>query len=125
MISLAEVSEQKLQYNGIDEELSECLLRGLRSSHLVDLYYQGIARISEHDEVAESFKAYYREFRSRTSDPEVILFELLQFILGNGIQPLRQQSAAWVVLAHFFERCDIFEAPPAGWVSGAAAGDHA
>ncbi|MEV0535579.1 ABC-three component system protein [Kitasatospora sp. NPDC050463] len=125
MISLAEVSEQKLHYNGIDGELLEYLVRGLRSSHLVDLYYGGISQIAEHDEVAARFKAYYGEFRAQTSDPEVILLELLEFILGNGMPLPRQLSAAWVVLAHFFERCDIFEAPPAGWVSSTMAGGSA
>lgn len=46
---------------------------------------------------------------------EDVLWQLQMYVLGNAQPRPKVLRAAHVVLAHFFERCDIFEAPPAGW----------
>lgn len=115
LMPLAEVDPRKLDFNGIQEEAREDLLRGMRQSHLVEAFYAGTLRAVEHDEVAQGFRVYYEQVRRDFPDPEDVLWQLEMYVLGNGSVPPRTQRAAWVVLAHFFERCDIFDAPPPGW----------
>jgi len=87
----------------------------MRNSHLVDAFYDGTVRELEHDEVAQGFRLYYEHVRNEWEDPEDVLWQLEMYVLGNASQQPRTQRAAWVVLAHFFERCDIFEVPPQDW----------
>ncbi|MGW4784899.1 ABC-three component system protein [Streptomyces sp. NPDC004230] len=115
LMQLPDVDPGKLDFNSIQGEAREGLLRGMRHSHLVDAFYDGKLRAVEHDEVAQGFRLYYEQVRQQWADPEDVLWQLEMYVLGNGSVPPRVQRAAWVVLAHFFERCDIFVAPPAGW----------
>jgi len=45
--------------------------------------------------------------------PDTIFGELRKFCGGFNALPPRQEGAVYAVLAYFFERCDIFEEPPA------------
>jgi hypothetical protein len=117
LMSLAEVSEQKLEFNGLAGEMREELVKGMRYTHLVDEYYSGLQDTQEHDEVAAGFAIRYRTVREQTPDHEEILFALLQYVLGNKLQRFRDTRAGWVVLAHFFERCDVYEVPPTDWIT--------
>ncbi|MFB6654074.1 ABC-three component system protein [Streptomyces microflavus] len=117
-MSLPDVPIEKLDFNRIDGEEREDLLRGMRQSHLVDAFYEGTMRELEHDEVAEGFRVYYQQMRREWPDPEDVLWQLRMYVLGNAQPRPKVLRAALVVLAHFFERCDIFEAPPAGWQPG-------
>jgi hypothetical protein len=117
LMSLAAVSGQKLEFNGLDGEMFDDLVKGMRYTYLVHEYYAGLQDTQEHDEVAAGFAIRYRTVRERTSDNEEILLNLLEYVLGNRLQRIRDMWAGWVVVAHFFERCDIYEAPPADWVA--------
>ncbi|MFD3844025.1 ABC-three component system protein [Streptomyces sp. NPDC058642] len=115
LMALPEVDPRKLDFNLIHDEARQDLLRGTRQSYLVDEFYAGSLRAVEHDEVARGFRLYYEQVRDEWPDAEDVLWQLEMYVLGNGSVPPRVQRAAWVILAHFFERCDIFEAPPADW----------
>ncbi|CAM5230998.1 ABC-three component system protein [Streptomyces tanashiensis] len=117
LMTLPDVPPDKLDFNLLQGEIREGLVRGMRHSHLVDTFYAGGIRAAEHDEVAQGFRLYYEQVKKDWSDPEDLLWQLEMYVLGNGSQQPRVQRAAWVILAHFFERCDIFQAPPPGWIS--------
>ncbi|MFF9457275.1 ABC-three component system protein [Streptomyces flaveolus] len=70
------------------------------------------------NEVAQGFRVYYEQVRRDWDDPEDVLWQLQMYVLGNAQPRPKVLRAALVVLAHFFGRCDIFEAPPAGWQPG-------
>lgn len=114
-MSLGEISELKLDYNRLDGELRYRMVRGMRHSYLVDEYYERLHDPHEHDEVAVGFKAQYREAQEVSTDPEDIVWELEKYVHGNKLHHPRDLRATYVVLAHFFERCDIFDAPPHAW----------
>jgi transposase len=105
----------KLDFNRIEEADREDLRRGKRQSHLVDAFHAGTMSELEHDEVAEGFLLYYQQVRRDWSEPEDVLWQLKMYVLGNAQPRPKVLRAALVVLAHFFDRCDIFEAPPTGW----------
>ncbi|MEU3499055.1 ABC-three component system protein [Kitasatospora cineracea] len=115
LMELPQVHTDKLDYNRLDSESRDSLLIGMRNVHLVEAFYAGGIRELEQDEVARGFRIYYEQIRREHTDPEDVLWQLEMYVLGNAAQPPRVHRAAWVVLAHFFFRCDIFEAPPAGW----------
>ncbi|MFI9331220.1 ABC-three component system protein [Kitasatospora sp. NPDC052868] len=115
LMELPQVHTDKLSYNQLDSESRESLKLGLRSVHLVEAFYAGGIRELEQDEVARGFRIYYEQVRQECADPEDVLWQLEMYVIGNAAQPPSRHRAAWVVLAHFFFRCDIFEAPPAGW----------
>lgn len=115
LMPLPDVPIEKLAFNRLEGADREDLLRGMRQSHLVDAFYDGTMRELEHDEVAQGFRVYYEQVRGEWADPEDVLWQLKMYILGNAQPRPKVLRAALVVLAHFFERCDIFDAPPAGW----------
>jgi hypothetical protein len=80
-------------------------------------------KVLERDEVAAGFSAYYRQARENWDDPEDIFFELQKYVIGNMLQPAKTHRAALVILAYFFERCDIFETPPPDWRISDLAGE--
>jgi hypothetical protein len=114
---LPNVSPKKLDFNKIVGDARQALIRGMRHTHMVEAFYSGAYREVEHDEVTQGFRLYYDQIRTEREDPEDILWQLEMHVLGNASQPPRVQQAAWVILAHFFERCDIFQEPPADWVA--------
>jgi hypothetical protein len=123
LMSLAEVSEAKLDYNGLSGEAREKLVRGMRDTYRVAEYYAGVQNPREEDEVAAGFTAHYLAAREQVEDPEDILFDLQQYVHGNRLHHPREMRAGWVVLAHFFERCHIFERPPADWAPTGTGGE--
>ncbi|MET8626340.1 ABC-three component system protein [Kitasatospora sp. NPDC004669] len=122
LMDLPQVRADKLDFNCLEGESREDLLRGMRHVHLVEAFYDGGLRALEQDEVARGFRIYYEQVRQDYPDPEDILWQLQRYVLGSESQRPRVHRAAWVVLAHFFFRCDIFEAPPADWNSAELAG---
>ena len=116
----------KMDYNRLSTECREQLVRGMRDSYLVEEYYDRLADEAQHDEIATGFSDYYRQVRARVGDdPDEIMWELERYILGNEHPRQRVLVAAWTVLTHFFERCHIFEAPPAGWQQHSSTVNHA
>lgn len=115
LMDLPRVREEKLDFNQLRGESRDSLLRGMRHAHLVEAFYAGSVRALEHDEVARGFRIFYEQVRKEYDDPEDVLWQLEMYVLGNARQRPQVHRAAWVVLAHFFFRCDIFEAPPQEW----------
>jgi hypothetical protein len=110
-----EISGLKMDYNRLGEDDREMLRQGMRHTHLIERYYQGVADVTERDEVAADFNAYYRLIASQYSEPEDVVVELQKYVAGNQRGTSAMEMALWVVLAYFFETCDIFEEPPHGW----------
>lgn len=115
LMALPEVSALKLDYNRLSGDSREDLINGMKHTYLVDQYYAGLISPYERDEVAAGFSAYYRQIRESLDDPEDVLWQLEMYVLGNEIQHRQVHKAAWVILAYFFERCDIFEQPSNDW----------
>ncbi|WP_460333353.1 ABC-three component system protein [Actinoallomurus acanthiterrae] len=116
------VSELKLDYNRLDGDSRESLVKAFRSTRLIDQYYTMRMAAYERDEVAAGFSIYYQQIKEDWEDPEDIIWQLEMYVLGNMHQDRRTHRAAMVVLAYFFERCDIFEQPPPDWRPASVAG---
>ncbi|SCG43678.1 ABC-three component system protein [Micromonospora inositola] len=109
------VSDMKLDYNRLDPDNRRSLVEGMSRTFLIEEYYAGIDDVTERDEVARNFSHYYHAISVEYNDPDEVIFELQNYLSGNARVTPARERALWVVLAHFFERCDIFENPPPGW----------
>ncbi|MEH0970248.1 ABC-three component system protein [Micromonospora sp. CPCC 205546] len=110
-----EVSDLKMDYNRLDDDHRELLRLGMRHTYLIEQYYGTIDDVTERDEVAVDFNEYYRSVAQEYDAPEDVFRKLQEYVAGNERGALSMERALWVVLAYFFERCDIFrEPPPAG-----------
>lgn len=121
-MSLPVVPPEKMEYNSLTGETRERLIRGMEYTHLVEAYYGGTFDITSRDEAAEGFSQYYSHLKEEESDAEEIYYELLKYVLGNELPKPSKAWAAEVILSYFFQYCDIFERPPAGWTSGGVQG---
>ncbi|GAA2491594.1 hypothetical protein Ahu01nite_028490 [Winogradskya humida] len=113
--SAREVPPHKLDYNELGPEDRDDLIQAMRHAPLVEDYYQARTDITERDEVAEGFNAYYRDLRQEYQDPAEMIWKLQEYVTGNARQSREQERAVMVILAYFFETCDVFEEPPTNW----------
>jgi hypothetical protein len=119
------VSGHKLDFNSFSEEVKHDITRAMVRSADIDAYYNERIDITERDEVAAGFREEFERLRVEFEDPDDVLWQLEQYVLGNASAPLRMRKAAMAVLAYFFESCDIFDNPPEGWSSTQLAGKTA
>lgn len=117
-MEIATVSGRKLDFNGFSDDTKEDLRRMMVRSSDIDLYYTQCIDITERDEVAAGFHEEYLRLRAEFDDPDDIVWQLEQYVLGNASAPPAQRRAAMAVLAYFFQSCDIFENPPADFTGG-------
>ena len=84
---------------------------------MIDDYYARRIDVNERDEVAARFNREYRDAVASAVDSEEVLLRLRELLAGSRGQSGPLYRAQTAVLAYFFQRCDIFENPPAGWVA--------
>lgn len=113
------VSDLKMEFNQIEADLRSELIRALQSTYRVSQYYDQRRAVMERDEVAKAMTQEYLRVKSEYSDPEEVVWQLENYILGNVSRPPRVRRAAMVILAHFFETCDIFDEPAQEWLDKA------
>jgi hypothetical protein len=113
--NIPDVSSQKLDFNSFSEDTKYDLRRMMVRSPDIDSYYRGRIDITERDDVATGFHEEYLRLRQEFEDPEDILWQLEQYIVGNASIPPVQRRAVTAILAFFFQSCDIFENAPNGW----------
>ncbi|HIW64406.1 MAG TPA: hypothetical protein H9881_18290 [Candidatus Stackebrandtia excrementipullorum] len=116
MATLPEQSYNKLDFNELPPHERLALLQGMRQSFLVEQYFERQRNILEQDQIADGFHRYYRGLRQRELDAGEIIWELNGYIYGTVRPRQATQYAADIILAHFFERCHIFENPPPDWI---------
>lgn len=118
-VSLTPPPDTKLAYNALGTDYGEAIKHGLRLSPLIDQYYGRVLDAAEHDEVAAGFTAHYQQVRTEhPGDPDAVMWLMEVYVLGNQLPRAERRAAAYGVLAHFFERCDIFDRPPDRWEPG-------
>ncbi len=110
------VSRHKMKFNGIDSDLRRDLVRALPSSYHIEQYYEHRRIATERDEVAKAMTREYLRIKDEYDDPEEIMWHLENYVVGNVSRPPKIRRAATVILAHFFETCDIFAEPTVEWL---------
>lgn len=103
------VPHDKLLLNGLSDAAKDLITMGLRGSEKVRTYFQNHHDPGLGDRVAESFREEYQRLRDESWSPDEVFAFLQAFAGGEAPAPPRQSVAVLVVLAFFFEECDIFE----------------
>ncbi len=112
-----EVSQDKMDYNKIDEYYQEELVKGMPASPLIKRWFDSLPDPGYCDFVASRFKANYLVLKRDESSPEAILEALYVRVGGSQFRArgkARRMSTLSAV-SYFFQSCDIFENVPEDW----------
>ncbi|MFD6277768.1 ABC-three component system protein [Streptomyces sp. NPDC060209] len=106
----------KIEHNRFGTEVSDFLKTFAAHTGHVRFYFSQ-ASPGEQAQVSENLRARYDGHRARLEDSDAVFHalcdDLIEEAFGReGFGDLNQQrSAAMMVVTHFFETCEIFEAP--------------
>lgn len=100
----------KIEANALSESIATLLKSGMVKAPLVDAFFSQWHDETLGERVAEAFRAKYQQLRSQHS-PNQIFTELQLWVGGFELGPPEHQVAVVTVIAYYFERCDIYEAP--------------
>lgn len=110
---VAVVPPGKIEANQLPSCVVDYLQLGMRRAKFVDECFKRDSDPLLGDKAAKAFNDKYKELKAQRLSAAKVYDELRSFAGGGGVGLLssRQDAAVLAVLAYFFERCDIFEAP--------------
>jgi len=107
-----EIPEKKLHFNGLGEHAQSRIVQGMQNSTRVGQLLANHQDPLLDAEVAGVLKGKYLDLKSQDILPDDILFGLYEFVAGVERLSAALDVAVWSLLAHFFEKCTIFEDQP-------------
>lgn len=102
--------EAKLDFNKLSPDAKYDLNRARAHVDIVDRYLSGMSNPQHASMIQAQMRAKYEEARDLGYNPDEILGRLLTYVGGDGTPTV--SAAAYVVLAYYFDACDIFENVP-------------
>lgn len=118
-VVIAPVSVEKLQFNSLSSDAECLLIAGRQKEHLVSDLLIRWPDPEYGESLAEAFREKYKAFLGIGLSPDNIFMSLKEFA-GGSLEGASAQASALAVMSYFFERCDIFENAPEGWVNDIA-----
>ena len=112
---LAPEFDAKIRFNGLSERVAHLLRNAALQTDVVDDFFSNRSGTHRQD-LRDHLAAIYASQRtdSANSAPDVLFFAILRAITPKTSALKRAvQDAALVVMAYYFEACDIFEDPNA------------
>ncbi|MYU14095.1 hypothetical protein GTZ78_26240 [Streptomyces sp. SID8361] len=111
-----EVPPGKIEHNNFGSEVTDLLVAfKVHTGHV--RYYFSLASPGEQAQVSENLRARYDGHRARLDSSDAVFHALCDDLVTEAFpgadypDTSQQRSAAMMVVTHFFETCDIFEAP--------------
>ena len=115
--------EEKITFNGLTRHVATLLTVGSYQHEAIADYFSTnatFARQQLRDHLAALYLASRRKIRATVADVQehgdLVFFDLLTSLTPSGLprdQRASAQEAAMVVMAYYFEACDVFEDPDA------------
>jgi hypothetical protein len=110
--------DEKIQFNGLGREVAAMLTSGSFHAGLVDNYFSLNSNFAK-QEVRDLLNQMYESALAKdagkvghgVNKSDLVFFDLMGAVVPNKTEAA--QDAAVVLMAHFFESCDIFEDPQA------------
>ncbi|WP_204070262.1 ABC-three component system protein [Sphaerisporangium krabiense] len=113
---VGEVAHGKIEHNGFGPEVADLIKRfQVHTGHV--RYYFTFASPGEQAQVSENLRARFAGHRALLESPDAVFHALCDDLVveafrgGGYADKAQQRSAALMVVTHFFEKCEIFEAP--------------
>jgi hypothetical protein len=108
--TVRDVPMGKIEANALSESIATLIKSGMAKSPLVEKFF-----LQWHDEtlgerIAEAFRGEYQRLRTAFA-PNAIFAELQAWTGGKERGSPEHEMAVLTVIAYYFERCDIYEAP--------------
>jgi len=100
----------KIQANALSESVATLLKQGMIKTPLVEDFFAKWHDETLGERLAESFKAKYLGLREQNV-PNTIFSELQSWTGGSQRGTPEHEMAVLAIIAYYFERCEIFEAP--------------
>lgn len=108
--SVKEVPRGKIEANALSDIVATLLKEGMVKAPLVTQFIERWHDTTLGERIAKSFRAKYESLRDDLT-PNLIFAELQTWAGGTDRGTPEHEMAVLTVMAYYFERCDIFEAP--------------
>lgn len=113
---VSQPGENKLEFNALGAAYRQEIRQGRTGLRTMDAYLESRASSDPEfaERLAERFRERYRHLRARTALLPDDIYENLRLEAGWKASPdIKREMATRIILAYFFDTCDIFENPPA------------
>lgn len=105
--------EKKLDHNDLGTDAKQYLANAFLYVGIVDRFLNGMNNPQNASDLQAEMRAKYVQLRDLGYDPDEILGKLVSFVRGVEDDP-KTMAAAYVVVAYYFDACDVFENVPEG-----------
>ena len=103
------VSKHKINENNLSRYWISTILAGWSNAHIVNKYMNGQSNPLLGQEIAQMFHEQYSSLKAQDLDACDIMAHIYRSMVGTGLVETVSEVAAFSLLAHLFESCDIFE----------------
>ncbi|MFA7708345.1 MAG: ABC-three component system protein [Candidatus Pacearchaeota archaeon] len=101
--------DDKIKFNNLNPIIASLLIKGNYQAHVVDDYFSLNSDFAK-QELQKKFKSLYDDAKKRfdiKTQADLIFFDILKKVMPKEDKYV--QDAALVLMAYYFEACDIFE----------------
>jgi hypothetical protein len=106
------VPPKKIEANQLSESIADLIKAGMSKAMVVDDFFKKWHDPTFGEKIAAAFREKYEQLRDEFT-PNEIFHELQIWVGGSEIGTAEHQMAVLIVIAYYFESCDIFEEPKA------------
>jgi hypothetical protein len=103
------VPVNKLDVNKLPRYWHLAIAGGWKNAHIVVTYLGSHPDPLRGQDISKLFNQHYQYLRAQLLPPGSIMDGLYEYVTGIGSVAPARQVAAFALLAHLFESCDIFE----------------
>lgn len=106
---LRPVPENKLEINEFSELIESLIRFGLKKTQVVRDFFNKWPDVNYGDLVTNSINEEYLRLKEEGIHQDLIFQRLREYVIGGLVITPEIDAASLVLLAYFFEECDIFE----------------
>lgn len=108
--AVRDVPMGKIEANALSESIATLIKSGMSKAPLVERFFAQWHDETLGERIAEAFRTEYQRLRSLET-PNRLFSELQVWAGGRDRGTPEHEMAVLAVIAYYFERCDIYEAP--------------
>jgi len=108
--AVRDVPMGKIEANALSESIATLIKSGMSKAPLVERFFAQWHDETLGERIAEAFRTEYQQLRSLHT-PNGVFSELQAWAGGRDRGTPEHEMAVLAVIAYYFERCDIYEAP--------------